>query len=86
MYKRGHCYSSSKSYCILSPQKCDNFYHTYLYKEDGRGEDEGHGPGGQHRLLGPAQRAEVLRLQGVHDGVVSFQQRAKLVWKKLMGH
>ena len=47
----------------------------YLNEEDRRGEDECHGPGRQHRLLGPAQGAEVLRLQGVHDGVVSVWVR-----------
>ena len=47
----------------------------YLNEEDWRGEDECHGPGCQHCLLGPAQGAEVLRLQGVHDGVVSVRMR-----------
>ena len=49
--------------------------HAYLNEEDRRGEDERHGPRCQHRLLRPAQGAEVLRLQGVHDGVVSVQER-----------
>ena len=53
----------------------DSAAHSYLNKEDRRGEDECHGPRCQHRLLGPAQGAEVLRLQGVHDGVVSVRMR-----------
>ena len=48
---------------------------TNLHEEDGRGEDECHGPGGEHGLLGLAQRAEVLRLERVHDGVVPGQEK-----------
>ena len=47
------------------------FTSTYLNEEDRRGKDEGHGPGGQHRLGGLAQGAEVLRAERVHDRVVS---------------